>query len=510
MTKGRTEPRVYTEPLRELTPETSLGFALADFCRYILKQPLLPWQEWLAIHALELKPGGGFRYRTVVTLVGRQNGKTLLTKALALFFLYKLDAKMVIGTAQNLDTSSEAWEQAVSDIEASPVLSAEFVRTVRAAGKRILELTGNRRYRVASATRKGGRGLSAQLVVMDELREHTDWESWGAVTKTTMAQPGSLVWCISNAGDDKSVVLRHLRAQAHAQCGDPDGIAAENEAVPGEDEADLGFFEWSAPPECLTTDRNAWAMANPSLGYGFLTERALASAEATDPEAVFRTECLCQWVTAKVAQPFPDGAWEAGLDPVSVMERNAPRFFGFDVSADRKRASLAVCGMRSDRTWHIEVIQSRAGTGWALEWLEQRAKKQPVNLAIQGRGAPVSSFLADIQAIKGVNLTLVEGRDLAIYCGRFYDGVVAASGEADSVPVQHRPQPVLDEAARVAQKKAAGDGAWIWDRRASEVDISPLVACTMAHGLANVGRTETTTTKRFETAYTEARGLLVI
>ena len=508
--KGRTEPRVYTPPLRELTPETSLGFAFTDFCRHIIGQELLPWQEWLAIHALELDAGGGLRFRTVVALVGRQNGKTTIARNLALFFLYGLNATLVLGTAQNLDTSTETWDAAVAEVEANPTLRAEYQGTRRMQGKYELQLSRGRRYKVASATRKGGRGLSADLVLMDELREHTDWESWGAVTKTTLAKPEALVFCMSNAGDAKSVVLRHLRAQAHAQLGDPDGIAAENEAVPGEDEADLGFFEWSAPPECLTTDRNAWAMANPSLGYGFLTERALASAEATDPEAVFRTECLCQWVTAKVAQPFPEGAWEAGVDPVSCMERTAVRYFGLDVSADRKRASLAVCGYRADRTWHVEVISSRAGTGWALEWLTNRAAKQPVNLAIQGRGAPVSSFLADIQAIKGVNLTLVEGRDLAIYCGRFYDGVVAASGEADAVPVMHRAQPVLDEAARVAQKRAAGDGAWIWDRRASDVDISPLVACTMAHGLANVGRTETNTTKRYETAYSEARGLLVI
>ena len=507
---GHAEPRIFTQPARELTTETTLGFEFIEFCRTVLEVQLLPWQEWLAVHALELKPDGGFRFRTIVVLIGRQNGKTSFSEWLAIFFMVVLGIPLTVGTAQNINIAEEVWEGTVRLMEENTAL-ADLVQSVRRAnGGKSLELTGGQRYKIAATTRKGGRGLSSDLVLMDELREHEDWDAWGAVTKSTMARPNALVWCMSNAGDAKSVVLRHLRAQAHAQLGDPDGIAAEMEAVPGEDEADLGFFEWSAAPDCLTNDRTAWAMANPSLGYGFLTERALASAEATDPEAVFRTECLCQWVTAKVAQPFPEGAWEAGVDPVSCMERTAVRFFGLDVSADRKRASLAVCGYRADRTWHVEVISSRAGTGWALEWLTNRAAKQPVNLAIQGRGAPVSSFLADISAIKGVNLTLVEGRDLAIYCGRFYDGIVAASGEADAVPVMHRAQPVLDEAARVAQKRAAGDGAWIWDRRGSEIDISPLVACTMAHGLANVGRTETNTTKRYETAYSEARGLLVI
>ena len=33
--RGSTEPRVFTPPLRELTPETSLGFACIDFAREI-------------------------------------------------------------------------------------------------------------------------------------------------------------------------------------------------------------------------------------------------------------------------------------------------------------------------------------------------------------------------------------------------------------------------------------------------------------------------------------------
>lgn len=507
--KGRTEPRVWTKPLRELTPETTLGYAFADFCEHILEEPLLPWQRWLAIHALELSPEGGFRFGTVLTLVGRQNGKTTFAKSLSDFFLAVLGVKVVLGTAQNVDTANETWEGSVADFETNPQLKPMMHRTLRGAGNRILELSENRRYKVAAANRKGGRGLSCDLILMDELREQTDWEAWGAITKTTMARPNALVWCMSNAGDAKSVVLRHLRAQAHAQAGDPDGIASQLEALPGEDvDGAIAIFEWSAEPDCLTTDREAWAQANPSLGYGFMTERKLAAAQAVDPEDVFRTECLCQWVEARVAKPFPDGAWEAGKDKASYMERNGARFFGLDVAADRKNTSLAVCGQRADRTWHVEVIQSKQGIGWAIDWLRQRAAREPVQLAIQGRGAPVSSYIADLAAIDGLDLVPVEGRDLGSYCGRFYDGVAACIDASDAVPIYHRPQPILDEAADVAQKRGAGDSAWYWDRQSSSIDIAPLVACTMAFGLATMGRTETRTT--YESAYSEARGLLVI
>ena len=49
---GKTEPRIYTPPLRELTPETSIGFAACEYARTILKKNLYPWQEWALIHLL--------------------------------------------------------------------------------------------------------------------------------------------------------------------------------------------------------------------------------------------------------------------------------------------------------------------------------------------------------------------------------------------------------------------------------------------------------------------------
>lgn len=56
--KGYAEPRIWTKPLRELTPETSLGFEVIDYAREVLHVELRPWQKWLLIHALELNEDG--------------------------------------------------------------------------------------------------------------------------------------------------------------------------------------------------------------------------------------------------------------------------------------------------------------------------------------------------------------------------------------------------------------------------------------------------------------------
>lgn len=110
MIKGKTEPRIWTPPLRKLTRETSLGFAFCDFCE-VLGVELLPWQKWLAVHALEtVDEGAGwrFRFRYVLILISRQNGKTYFEVLMNVFFTYGLKSQLVLGTAQNLDKIGRA------------------------------------------------------------------------------------------------------------------------------------------------------------------------------------------------------------------------------------------------------------------------------------------------------------------------------------------------------------------------------------------------------------------
>src|SRR5688572_13501177 len=111
--KGSTEPRVYTPPLRELTPETSLGFSVIEFADEVLDMTLLPWQRWLLVHMLELRPDGGLRFRTVCVLMARQNGKSTLSQIIALWFMYVYGVALVIGSAQDLDVAEEIWQGAV-------------------------------------------------------------------------------------------------------------------------------------------------------------------------------------------------------------------------------------------------------------------------------------------------------------------------------------------------------------------------------------------------------------
>jgi hypothetical protein len=70
-------------------------------------------------------------------------------------------------------------------------------------------------------------------------------------------------------------------------------------------------------------------------------------------------------------------------------------------------------------------------------------------------------------------VTEVTANEHAQACGMIYDAVEQAT-------LRHLGTPELDAAVKGAVKRSLGD-AWAWSRKASDVDISPLVAVTLAH-----------------------------
>lgn len=534
---GSETPRIFTPPLRDLTEETSLGFAAIEFARDVCGIDLFPWQQWLLIHALELDPkltvstmnergrlDPLFRFRKIVVLVARQNGKSTLSQILSLFFLYVLGTDLVLGTAQDLDTAEEVWDGALDIIEETPELAALADKPIRVNGKKTIRLHTGERYKVKAANRKAGRGLSGDLILLDELREHQSWDAWGAITKTTMARPAAQIWALSNAGDATSIVLRYLRKMAHAALGDPDGINADDDPAAllpdesdvqaftdladgpdlepedfDEDETTLGLFEWSAPPGCDVTDVAGIAMANPSLGHCISLRTLIGDAKA-DPEWVFRTECLCQWSDGTLEGPFPPGAWDAGR--WAKDDPSPPQIVGnvvacVDMGQDRIKTYVAFAGRQADGSLQVELVAERAGSEWVAGWLRDRAGVVDA-VTGQTRGAPVSSLMADLKTAldDAVPVVDLQGSDLTGATGRFYDLVREGS-------LTHNPWPSLDLAAATAVPKLTEGGAFMWDRKRSPTDVAPLQAATGAVWLLMNGMPEPTTVSAYETGRLE-------
>ena len=452
---GRTEPRLFTAPLRELTPEASAGFSVIEFAEEILGIQLLPWQAWFLIHALELREDGMFRFRKVLCLVARQNGKTLICKVLALWFLYVRGSRLVVGAAQALDIAREAWQGAVDLAKEHDELEAEIDSVRYTNGEQCLKLTTGGRYRITAATRGAGRGLSVDgLLLMDEMREQRDWNAWAALSKTTNAKPQAIIIGISNQGDDESVVLNSLRN------------TALKEADPR-----LGLFEWSADPNCRLDDPQAWAAANPGLGRTIMAED-IASQCASDPAAVFKTEVLCQRVDALDAAIDPQG-WIACADSeLDLEDVKHQACICVEVAYDDGHVTAVAAAPMSDGKIGVEVLDAWPNTATArpaLRELFARLRPRAVGFFRQGPGKVLEP---DLQVLHGE----VIGSKLALFEDEMrpecpgvvtIEPVPACEGLADLVDnrqLVHSDDQLVNAHITASVRKDQGDG-WRFARR---------------------------------------------
>jgi hypothetical protein len=440
---------------------------------------------WLYYRALEKRRDGtGFRFRNLIILVARQNGKTKWGMGLGLWRLF-MDkrgrssaqwpaAKLAVVAAQNLDYAETTLKEIVDEIRDHPLLAPELLNHKVTNGKHRAILSYRRLWRAATANKKGARSLSVDFAWLDELRTHTTPDAWNAVTPTTNVRICSQVLATSNAGENTSIKLKELRTTAVRKITLGDTLDTQT-----------GFFEWSVPDDVDPREDKFWYLANPALGL--LNEFCLDDLRAhfenmeADDMAGFRTEYLCQWVDSLTPGIIPAQAWADTLDKESARADDQPWYACVDVSYHRTRSYVAVAGLRGDGKTHIEVLGPTPGNGKGTDWVAPymaRHKDRFAGVCVQKSGAPASSLIDDLRA---VGVDVIEWgapvATLASAAASFYDGLVGGA-------IRHRPADVLDRAAASTPARTIGD-AWFFDRRKSPVDAAPLVACCGAVWLLN-------------------------
>ncbi|QDF20235.1 terminase large subunit [Corynebacterium phage Bran] len=473
---GSREPRVFTPPLVELTPETSLGFDIIWFAKEILREPLTPWQQWFVIHAFELmtlvakqalypdRPDLWDeqvpRFKTVLLMVARQNGKTHVVKVVIKWALFRQRLKYILGAAQTKNDAKELWEEIVLECEEHPGLNKRMKRTTFNNGSEALRSKWGA-YRIAGLDRKAGRGKTVNLLFMDELREHKTWEGWAALSSTTLSPVFGLNLTASNAGDWRSVVLNSLR----------DGALANIDA--GGTEATVGLFEWSADPDLAVDDRRGWAQANPDLGHGRMTVRDIQAEFEAKSEPEFRTENLCQRVDdlEEVEPAITPERWAElrWAEPASTGQA----CLAINVSPGSDLWTVAAA-VKTTRGVHVEIGRHAEATICAtVDFIKAAVESgDPVAIVIPRNSPAAVLERALIDAgVEPEMMTFPQMKmSTAEILKRVSDGTVTHGGDQR-----------LDEAVSVAVTKAFDSGASVaWSETMSEGDISPLVAATYA------------------------------
>ncbi len=407
-------------------------------------------------------------------ICARQNLKTFVLRAIALHRLFLLQDRLTVWTAHEFATAMEAFRDLTEAVDGCADLSRKVKKVNNTNGEEAIELHSGARLIFRARSKRAGRGLSGNTVILDEafaLMPH----HLGSLLPTLSAVPNSQVFYGSSAGHLTSSTLRALRERGR-KGNDPS----------------LAYLEWCAPDggcgsetcehaldavDCALDNEANWLCANPALGRRISYTAIRAERRALPPQE-FARERLGWWEDPGegAADKIPPALWSAAADTTSLVV-GIPSF-AVDVTPDRARTSISVAGYRADGRVHVEVIRTGRGTGWvatALDGIVQRAAGRTVVLDAAG---PAGSLIGELEE-RGLDVTSVTAREHAQACGLLVDLVTQER-------LRHLDQPELNMALAGACTRDLGDGAWAWSRRSSLVDISPLVAATLAlHGLTS-------------------------
>jgi hypothetical protein len=465
---GSVEPRVYTPPLVELTPDTSYGYDVVEFARDVLLHPLDPWQEWIVIHAGELLPDGRPRFRTVLVLVARQNGKTEIPVVLSLYWQFIVGVPLVLGTSTKLDYAKESWQKAVTLAERCPELrgdrSSQWTRSTNGEHESWTFKRGapnSARYKIAASNAEGGRSLTVHRLICDEIRQHHSYEAWNAAVPAGNAVADFQAWCLSNAGDARSVVLNNLHDSALRFIATGDG------------DPRLGLFEHSAPEDADPLDPAALAMANPGYGSRVDADALLGAARiAVDAggEALtgFKTEYMC--IRVKLLNPAVDPArWSGCMDVGDLSGARSRLAACVDVAPDGAHATLAVAAMLADDRVRVEIVAAWSGPR-AIDDMRRdmlgllvQVRPQVIGWLPRGPAAVLAADLADRRRRgrrgwppPGVTVEEIRSEVTAV-CMGFEEQV-------RSLRLAHSDDPLLNAHVLEAEPLSV-DGGWVFSRR---------------------------------------------
>jgi hypothetical protein len=470
---GKTGPRLWTPPLRPLNRRTSLGYECCDFMANVAGEPFDPWQEWVVKHALELNPDGTFRFRIILIHVARQSGKSALKRGVSLWRMYMHPRSRLLGVAQEVTLAREQWQMAQDTIHACPDLENEWGNVRNTNGDEYFWLQNGSRYKIGAANRRSGRGGTNDEVGIDELREQRNWDAWAALSKTTMAKDNSQIWCMSNAGDDESVVLNQLLDVARAGT-DPTIFLAD----------------YSAPDGCELDDWNAIRQANPNLGRR-VSVQAIQTAMSTDPPNVFRTEVMCQRVD------MLDGAidtqrWDGCADAMGSLDPHRRHIAAcFDVAPDGQHATLAVAARLEDGRARVEIAAAWPTTDAARAELPALLDRiRPVAFGWYP-GGPAAGIATTIRPLAMKYNKRPGGKrqpgdppeDGAIAGSHVTEACQELADLTKALRVVHPADPLLDAHIRAASKLISGDG-WRFTRKGGGGHVDAAYAAAGAVKLA--------------------------
>jgi hypothetical protein len=438
-----------------LTPSTSFGFDVVEFAHDVLRHPPDPWQRFALIHGGELTPLGLPRFRKVLVLAARQNGKTEIPVILSAYWQFVEEVPLILGTSTKVDYAKETLLKSIKVVRGAPDLDDLHAAmwTRMGSGEQQSETYAGSRFKIAASNEEGGRSLTVHRLILDELRQHHDYSAWNASVNAGNAVKDFQVWALTNAGDDRSIVLNDLRESAieyiETGRGDPR----------------FCLMEWSAPDNADPLDVHALAQANPNLGHrldpdALLGDAARCVAKGGDALTGFKTEVMC--IRVRLLNPAIDpDAWRDCLEIGDLAGVRSRVALCVDVAPDGQHVTLAAAAVLADGRVRVELVGDWSGSD-AVE--QFRAARPELLAAIKPRvfgwlpTGPAASLAPDLADASRPGLVVEEIRgDVAAVCMGLAEQVAARK-------LAHSDDPLLNAHVGAVEKRHRGD-VWVFSRK---------------------------------------------
>ena len=448
---GATHPRLHTPWLKG----ESRGWEIAELAEKI-GQPLLPWQRLILDDMSAVDENGMFIKKSSLFTCARQSGKSHMMRMRMLAGLFCFGEENILMMSSQRKMAIRSLEIMVLIVEKNDFLLKQVkggkIDTAwrRTTGNEGLHLENGNRIEVVAANSDSARGLTADVLWIDELREVSE-AAMDASKSTTLTRPNSQRFYTSNAGTVESDVLINMRERSLAK-----------------PPRSLGFYEYSAPENCEIWDRNAWAMANPSLGI-LISEEAIEETIATSTNVAARTETLCQYVNTGLTSPWTPGSWEDLADKEMVMSPGMTVMFAFDVDPHTRRSASLVAGaLLPDGRIALQLLQTWESLIAVDELqiavdIKKKADEWHPRLVLHD--SYTTAAIAERLRNSGLPVEACVGAQFYTACSTFKDAI-------DNKRVVHSPdQPELDQQMlnvassskdtgwRIVRKKSAGSVA---------------------------------------------------
>jgi hypothetical protein len=234
------------------------------------------------------------------------------------------------------------------------------------------------------------------------------------------------------------------------------------------------WLEIGADPDSDVNDEKQWPGMNPSYPSRTPHEAMERLRENLKDDDSWNREGRGVWDPLTSNRVIDEITWANAGEASSMATSRLT--LSIEVPPDRSTASVGLAGQRPDGKWHVELDEERKGVDWAIPWVVAASAKNRLHAVVvdelsglveERRGR---HFLIGTDVL--VTLAAREGRDMAIACSKFYDGIHDGS-------VLHTDQPHVNVALSVATKRPL-QGSWAWNRKDATSNISPIVAETLA------------------------------